>query len=1545
MPNDQGGHEDSKDTQQRGLQPGADTEEGAAAPSKPASHPPPFPASQSHQPLPRVNSDLLQILEYFDLRRREDDYRRREEEEARRCEENRRRKEEEDARKQEEDARKQAEDARMAAFIQALANLSAPPGSLTQDPSSTGTGLQHTPTPGPAAPKAQKAITQLPPPLAADATFQTFREWRRRWTDYARMVDLATLPREKQLIQMRMCLTLDMQGTLERTIGIPPDTSMPVDEILDALQEHIKNSRNEVLRRRDLINCRQHQGETFDQFHARVQRLAEEVDVCATRSVACEEVQIRTVIMNGLRNEELVQKLLSTEKPPSLQETIKICKVFEAAKTATSDICAQPAQACAVSAYRKDKRDAQRTQPLDPAPPTATGDVCRHCSSRHGGDATCPAANATCRNCNRKGHRTRAPVCPATNAECRHCHRTGHYDKCCRQKTNSSPSRGTATPNSTTKTSECRRVESPSKTTSTTPVNFYYKGTNTQLHMLPDTGADVTVIGRRHLDTLQIPTSCLRPPPAVTTLNADGTPMAPALGTLQATLSIGKLSCIATILVHEDIATPLLSRSHCKVLAVIPQGFPRPILSVEHVSRCKALPFSTATTPLEARAYFLQEFQDVLVSKDDLLKAPLRPMKGPPMKIHLREDAVPFAIHTPRQIPFAFRDKVKAELDSLVAQGIIRPAGDKPSDWCHPLVVVPKNTNGVRLTVDLTKLNNQISRPAHPSPTPFAAIRSVGPKARYFTTVDALCGYWQMELAEEDQHLTTFITPYGRFQHCRGPMGFAATGDAFCLRGDMALQGIQNCTKVVDDVLIYDEDLATHLQRTHDVLLRCREFGITLNKDKFVVAAQSVKFCGYTISEAGISADQEKVSAIRDFPTPANITDLRSFMGLVNQLADFTPDIAATARPLRPLMSPKRAFIWTADHDESFRQVKAALLSPPVLAPFDPSKPVLLQTDASRLNGIGYALLQDHGGNTIRLVQCGSRFLSDTEARYATIELELLAVVWAVSKCKVYLIGLQHFTLVTDHRPLIPILNTYSLDAVENPRLQRLKEKMSPFLYTAVWRAGKELCIPDALSRAPVSHPTPEDELGLTDAAAHIRAIMSVSTSPSQDEPPSQDADLILQELREAASTDPIYTRLRQSIISGFPSNRYDLHTTLLPFWKIRDNLSVDGDLVLYGARVVIPEALRRRTLARLHDSHRGTAATKRRASQTVFWPGINSDIANTVQACEPCQMLQPSQQQEPLLNDDIPTRPFESVSADFFHVAGKAFLVITDRLSGWPTVTPCKGDTTASNTVRMFCRYFREVGVPLRLRTDRGPQFTSIEFQNFVTRWGVRHLMSSPHYPQANGHAEAAVKSVKHLILKTSPSGNIDCEEFDRGLLELRNTPNSTGRSPAQILFGRPLRSCVPAHPHSFAAEWQAKAADCDRRAAARAETVRSQYDQHARLLPRLKVGETVRIQDHHSHRWDRVGIVMGLGKSREYLVRLPSGAVWWRNRRFLRPVKPLGKDPPHHTPVAPCTDLEKESLAYNPPKSPRRSSRLTEKEPAQTKAVSVRGEGGVDI
>ena len=249
-------------------------------------------------------------------------------------------------------------------------------------------------------------------------------------------------------------------------------------------------------------------------------------------------------------------------------------------------------------------------------------------------------------------------------------------------------------------------------------------------------------------------------------------------------------------------------------------------------------------------------------------------------------------------------------------------------------------------------------------------------------------------------------------------------------------------------------------------------------------------------------------------------------------------------------------------------------------------------------------------------------------------------------------------------------------------------------------------------------------------------------------------------------------------------------------YWKLRDSLYSADDLVLLGAHVVVPAALRCRVLTCLLDSHRGAEATKHRTLQVVYWPDIDSDIVNVVRACEPCQVLQHSQRQESLLCDDNLTRPFESVSADFFNVAWKSSLVIVDRLSGWPIVLSYRSDTTSSATIRHFRHLFLELGVPVHLRMDGGLQFASREFTDFLERWEVHHNMSTPHYPQLNGHAGFAVKSVKQLIQKVALSGNLYCEAFDRSQLDLRNTlkshwsfPGSNSLRPAFLSTSRSSR------------------------------------------------------------------------------------------------------------------------------------------------------------
>lgn len=191
--------------------------------------------------------------------------------------------------------------------------------------------------------------------------------------------------------------------------------------------------------------------------------------------------------------------------------------------------------------------------------------------------------------------------------------------------------------------------------------------------------------------------------------------------------------------------------------------------------------------------------------------------------------------------------------------------------------------------------------------------------------------------------------------------------------------------------------------------------------------------------------------------------------------------------------------------------------------------------------------------------------------------------------------------------------------------------------------------------------------------------------------------------------------------------------------------------------------------------------------------------------------------------------------------------------------------------------------------------QFRAKRVRDFLQTWGVEWKPSTPYYPQSNGHAEVTVKAVKSLVAKTTKNGDLDCDEFAKGLLEIRNGPRIGGRSPAQILFGLPMRSTVPTHHRAYAAEWQRVATECDEKVESERQKVKVRYDKTAKPLPLFGIGTWVNVQDQKSGRWEKTGVVVAVGKNRDYLVKLPSGRVLWRNRRFLRR---------HHSPIHAYTD-----------------------------------------
>ena len=376
----------------------------------------------------------------------------------------------------------------------------------------------------------------------------------------------------------------------------------------------------------------------------------------------------------------------------------------------------------------------------------------------------------------------------------------------------------------------------------------------------------------------------------------------------------------------------------------------------------------------------------------------------------------------------------------MEALGVISKV-DEATDWC---VVVPKSDGRVRICVDLVRLNESVCREYHQMPTVEQVLAQV-PGAQIFSKLDANSGFWQVPLSEESTLLTTFSTPFGRYHFNRLPFGITSASEHFQRRMSAILEGLDGVVGMVDDVLIYGKNRREHDERLFAALRRLVQARLTLNKDECRFFQTKVKFLGQLLSASGIESDPEKTAAITKFQKPASVSEVRRFLGMANQLSKFVPHLASMTKPLRDLLTKKNSWSWGPPQQEAFQVVKQALTKSPVLALYDPGLETTVAADASSY-GLGAVLRQKQADGTTRPVAYVSRSMSPTEARYAQIEKEALALTWACERFSDYLIGLR-FCIETDHKPLVPLFSQKQLD--EMPiRIQRFRLRMMRFSFS-----------------------------------------------------------------------------------------------------------------------------------------------------------------------------------------------------------------------------------------------------------------------------------------------------------------------------------------------------------------------------------------------------------------------------------------------------------------------------------------------------------------
>ncbi|CAG2251607.1 unnamed protein product [Mytilus edulis] len=367
---------------------------------------------------------------------------------------------------------------------------------------------------------------------------------------------------------------------------------------------------------------------------------------------------------------------------------------------------------------------------------------------------------------------------------------------------------------------------------------------------------------------------------------------------------------------------------------------------------------------------------------------------------------------------------------------------------------------------------------------------------------------------------------------------------------------------------------------------------------------------------------------------------------------------------------------------------------------------------------------------------------------------------------------------------------------------------------------------------------------------------------------------LLNEEKKEVGLTEITYTGCPTARNKN--SDRDTVPYCALPYFEWRDELSIQENIIVKGEAILIPKALRKEMKNRLHSAHLGYDSMMRRARGTIFWPGMAKEIKQMTELCEICQESKPKNQREPLIQHSDGQSPWAKIGMDLFEIKGRPYLVVIDYFSNF-TEVDYLSKTTSSQVITILKKQFARFGIPKTIVSDNGPQFSSDEFRQFATKWGINHTVSSPNHPQGNGKAESAVKVIKNMIKKTLQDGRDQYE----ALLELRNTPTQkTGLSPTEIMFGRKTRSMIP----SINTEQKVPNAKTTESRSTRKQSVKKCYDKRAKNLPPLGSGDSVYFEHKQGQHW-KLGKVKERLSERAYIVKSQEGVPYRRNRSHMRP------------------------------------------------------------
>ncbi|KAK7573978.1 hypothetical protein V9T40_011169 [Parthenolecanium corni] len=684
----------------------------------------------------------------------------------------------------------------------------------------------------------------------------------------------------------------------------------------------------------------------------------------------------------------------------------------------------------------------------------------------------------------------------------------------------------------------------------------------------------------------------------------------------------------------------------------------------------------------------------------------------------------------------------------------------------------------------------------------------------------------------QDQPKTEFSTHEGHYEYTCMPFGLKNAPGVFQRIINSALSGILGNEAFVylDDIIVFSESFDEHLIRLRHIFMRLRQSGLLIQPDKCEFAKTASAYLGHVISKEGLKPMPEKTEKLQNYPPPTNVKEMQSFLGFCNYYRKFIKDYASIARPLYALTNKKTLFQWTEEHEKIFDQLKQSITDNAVLAFPQFDKIFYLHTDASDY-AVGAVLSQKDDEGILQPITFESKVLNSAQKNYAVIEKELYAIVWAVKKFQLYLLG-QKFEILSDHKPLQWALKVRDPGA----KLMRWKLKLSEYDCIIKHIPGKENIVADGFSRIhkittqnrqekfkPFEHESFQGAkrvaiLTSPDKIADNRILSHITPSISQK------GEIERLKLGHKIIYLVLYRNNKKEIFDPcqFSSLLTTLKELLLKHKEneigLIDNFNSVSKFQLTTIEQCIAEKLHPITvywvtqgkiplnkidfITRQHNqpilAHPGQEKLyDHLINKGYYWVGMRKGINKALRTCDFCQTHKKDNiiRKPQMQISDTPRHSFEKISLDVVDMQtmktnqGNRFIVtIQDQLTKFLVTYPVTHHTSKDIflcLLKFICFY----DLPKVILTDRGPKLRSELMEYFYETVGITHIDTSAYHPEANGALERAhgkLKEYLQFFVRVEQKGEWDvCLPYAMSANN-KAKHSSTGYSPHKLIFGK---------------------------------------------------------------------------------------------------------------------------------------------------------------